>query len=78
MTVKISSITKDYDGKYYITASDYQSKGNYKSYYLYIYIDDSALERLAEYKRDQTITVCGFTDTSSYMPKLVHAIILDK
>lgn len=78
VTVKISSINKDYDGKYYITASDYQSKGNYKSYYLYIYMDDSALERLADFKKDQTITVCGFTDTSSYMPKLVHAIILDK
>lgn len=78
VTVKISSINKDYDGKYYITASDYQSKGNYKSYYLYIYMDDSALERLADFKKDQTITVCGFTDTGSYMPKLVHAIILDK
>lgn len=78
VTVKISSITKDYDGTYYITASDYQSWGGYKSYYLYIYMDDSALDRLAEYKKEQTITVCGFTDTSSYLPKLVHAIIVDK
>ena len=78
VTVKISSILKDYDGRYYITASDYQSGGDYKSYYLSIYMDDSALDRLANYKRDQKITVCGFVDTSDYLPKLVHAIILDK
>ena len=41
-------------------------------------MDDSALDRLANYKRDQKITVCGFVDTSDYLPKLVHAIILDK
>ena len=77
VTVKISSINKNYDGTYYISASDYTTKGNYKSYYLSIYMDDSALDKLAEYKRDQTITVCGFVDTSNYIPRLVHAIILD-
>ena len=78
VTVKISSINKNYDGSYYISASDYTSYGNYKSYYLSIYMDDSALDKLADYKRDQTITVCGFVDTSSFSPKLVHAIILDR
>lgn len=78
VTVKISSINKDYDGRYYITASDYQYGGELKSYYLSIYMDDSALDRLADYKRDQKIIVCGFVDTSDYSPKLIHAIILDK
>lgn len=77
VTVKISSINKDYDGAYYISASDYKTKGEYKSYYFSVYMDDSALDKLADYKRDQTITVCGFLDTSDYLPKLVHAIILD-
>lgn len=78
VTVKISSINSSYDGTYYIVGSDYQSKGGYKSYYLFIYMDESALDQLADFKRDQTITVCGFVDTSSYSAQLVHAIIIDK
>lgn len=78
VSVKISSITKDYNGHYYIAASDYKSVGSYESYYLPIYMDNSALDSLAEYKTDEKITVCGFVDTSDYSPRLVHAIILDE
>ena len=78
VTVKISSINSSYDGHYYISASDYKSGYGYSmnSYYLSIYIEDSELEKLAEYSRDQRITVCGFLNTDAYSLELVHAIII--
>lgn len=75
VTVKISSINSSYDGHYYIFASDYKGYGySRSSYYLPIYIEDSELEKLAEYSRDQIITVRGFLNTDEY--SLKHAIII--
>ncbi len=76
VTVKISSINSSYDGHYYISATDYKFGSDYKSYYFSIYVEDSELDKLAEYSRDQKITVCGFVNTDSYSSEIVHAIII--
>lgn len=78
VTVKISSINSSYNGHYSIFASDHRSGDGYStsSYLLSIYIEDSELDKLAEYSRDQSITVCGFLNTNTYSLELVHAIII--